>query len=352
MDTQKNYSFINLTRSIAIACVVLCHATEAIYPFNIESMSTLNLTDQAYAFSLFTLGRLGVPLFLFITGFLLLDKVSDTVSGIKFWHKNFFNLLITTEIWIVIYHVFLCLYNCEPFYITKLIKEMLFVSKIDLGHFWYMPMILSLYLFIPIFSVLLKNMDYRLFIFPTVICILYLFGTPILNVLLICFHKKGIATVISLGFMGGVYGIYMLLGYFVKKDFFKKIPSKYCIVLAILCFMATVSLQLISYHNSIRYNVWYDCAFILICSFCIFEIITRHCNPNPYHIWQFFAKYAFSVYLIHYPLIMLLTPYINEIPSRPLRVWILFLTSFIGSLFIAYLINRLPKIGKWLLYLR
>ena len=68
--------WIDLLRCIAILCVVLCHATEAVYDFDLESMTPIRPT-VVLAFTLFTIGRTGVPIFLMVTGYLLLDRSYD-----------------------------------------------------------------------------------------------------------------------------------------------------------------------------------------------------------------------------------------------------------------------------------
>lgn len=71
---QTDILWINVARSVAILLVVLCHATENSYGLNLDFMSQINTTSKILSLSLFTLGRLGVPIFLFISGYLLLNR--------------------------------------------------------------------------------------------------------------------------------------------------------------------------------------------------------------------------------------------------------------------------------------
>ena len=65
---------LDLARSFAICSIVLCHCTEFTYQLTQESWSTSSTLSQYVRTILFTLGRLGVPIFLMLSGFLLLQR--------------------------------------------------------------------------------------------------------------------------------------------------------------------------------------------------------------------------------------------------------------------------------------
>ena len=81
----ERIKWIDLLRALAILMVILCHATEGIYPLSISGMDDLSVQSKAAAFTSFTFGRLGVPIFLMISGYLLLDKDYDPEKTVKFW---------------------------------------------------------------------------------------------------------------------------------------------------------------------------------------------------------------------------------------------------------------------------
>lgn len=79
----------DIIRIFAILCVVLCHSSEVAY---------LPLVSIPYAVLHF-IGRLGVPLFFFLTGALVLSKRFDSPEGIRrFYTHNLIGLLVTAEI--------------------------------------------------------------------------------------------------------------------------------------------------------------------------------------------------------------------------------------------------------------
>ena len=101
--------WLDICRSIAIASVVLCHVVENVYPLTLDYMEKIDIYTKLFIFSMFTVGRLGVPLFLFITGYLLLkgEMQYGSEECLYFWKNKLVTLLGTTEIWIVIYNIFL-----------------------------------------------------------------------------------------------------------------------------------------------------------------------------------------------------------------------------------------------------
>ena len=76
-STSNRISWLDYARTFAILCVIVVHSTESIYPINADTMAMLPFVKKIIVISLFTFGRLGVPVFLFLTGYLLLDRTYD-----------------------------------------------------------------------------------------------------------------------------------------------------------------------------------------------------------------------------------------------------------------------------------
>lgn len=87
----------DIARSFAIICVVLCHSIEFAY----SNVYYLNLSENSQIFRIifFTISRLGVPIFLFLTGALILKKQIESDDDIlKFYKNNLLPLFIAIEI--------------------------------------------------------------------------------------------------------------------------------------------------------------------------------------------------------------------------------------------------------------
>ncbi len=109
---RQRVIWLDYARALAIICVVITHTTERVY--NLSAAELLQNTgySRIFAISMFTIGRLGVPIFFFLTGFLVLGKEYNGEKAINFYAQNVGGLLITTEIWILLYNVFdTCFYG-------------------------------------------------------------------------------------------------------------------------------------------------------------------------------------------------------------------------------------------------
>ena len=95
--------WIDLIRICAIVLVVLCHATEGIYKLDVDSVLALNTADKILVFTCFTIGRLGVPLFLMISGWLLLDRKYDRQAMKRFWKNSWLHLIACALVWFLLY---------------------------------------------------------------------------------------------------------------------------------------------------------------------------------------------------------------------------------------------------------
>ena len=136
--------WMDLTRSMAISMVVLNHAVEYAWPLNALVFSQMSDGAAALRAGIFTLGRLGVPLFLFLSGALLLPRSVAGDSGVLYFYTaKLMPLLLTSEIWIIIYNLFMNWRSDVTFSFSSLLRKMLFLEQSDLQHMWYMAMLLG-----------------------------------------------------------------------------------------------------------------------------------------------------------------------------------------------------------------
>lgn len=332
----KRILWIDLVKTIAIIFVLVVHSTEMVYPFTLEGVGREPLVVRVVLFAFFTAGRLGVPLFLFSTGYLLLDREWDYMTAINFWKKNFVGLLLTTEVWIILYNLYLSFYNGSQISFIEIIKNMLFMTNPPLGHWWYMPCILGIYLFIPILGVTLRKLELKLLIIPG--------GGIILQML-----PGNIGENLNLNFMGGYYGLIVVTGYLCKKGILKSVKSTFLIICTVVCFLLTVIFQIILYKIGYIYNVWYNFLPLIVAALCLFELLSRIRICSNKRSITYLSKNSFGIYLLHYPICMLCVNIIG-LDNGIVKVVVLFLVCFFSSVAIVEFVKRIPKINKLILY--
>ena len=106
---------LDITRTIAILCVVFCHSVESIYKFNLSFTRGLSTISKSFMFISFTIDRLGVPLFLFLFGFLLL--VTNKRNNINERISRYFTRVSKISLSIFFIHV-IVLYFVKPLIIS------------------------------------------------------------------------------------------------------------------------------------------------------------------------------------------------------------------------------------------
>jgi surface polysaccharide O-acyltransferase-like enzyme len=356
MNVKERKKWVDNVRCFAIVCVVLCHCTEGIYSINnLNFISGLSFQSRLFAFLSFTCGRLGVPMFLFMTGYLLLDRTYNDEEIKSFWKKNFIPLLLTTEVWILFYRIFLSWFDHTDFSVKLLIKNLLFTEAVGLSHMWYMPMILGAYIFIPFVAIFLKNVNERMLKFPVAVVFACLFVMPVANVIRVWFGSQGQQSLVCLDFSGGVYGLYLIFGYLTKKGIFKCVKCANLIIIGSGCFGCAVMLQMLSCSKGYSYAIWYNNGLLFAASIAIFELFSRIAEKIPafaHRIILNLSRCSFGIYLIHNPIRLLLQRYLNFSGVLPVKVMMLFLVTFVLSWMIVYFLSKIPKVGKNLFYMK
>lgn len=357
---KKRIAWLDYARMFAILCVVMCHAAENYYRPILLGQKEIDVIQWFILNFLFMVGRLGVPVFLGITGVLMLGR---NWKPLEFYKKYLFPMVITTEIWIVLNYLFQWIVMHEGFHLKKLIRQMLFLTVPGLSHMWYMPMIIGLYVIIPFLSrgmmCFTKKEDY---ILPGVLSVFSFIILPTVSVFRVeAFPGSALTQQIDVSFLGGVYGLYIILGYMIgKKKILEKIPGKWIFITGILAFGLNIYGQYYLYIHHFYATTrltWYTSAGIFIAGGCVFELFRRglqeiSINQNCFVKW--IAKYSFGIYLLHKPVQILVIKYFPiDVFCSVVKSGIVFLASFLLSVLILVPISRYGgKLGKWVFLMK
>lgn len=345
---EDRIAWLDLARVFAICCVIITHTTEGVYILNLDAFFSYSLHEGIFAFCMFTIGRLGVPIFFFLSGYLFLDRKYDTLYTAKFYKKNLLGLVVTTEIWIVLYNLFNAWFLNESINVIAVIKNLLFIQPTEMSHMWYMPVIIGIYLMIPFISNALLLFDKKILRVILSIGFVYIFLIPELNVLLEVSRDGTLQNLLDFSFLGGSYGFLLLLGYLCKQGFMKKIKTSTLFIVAITSYFITVWVQYFSYECGVGYNVWYNNASLVLTALIIFELFSR-LKLKSYAWIRSLSLCSFGIYLIHNPIIMILLRYLS-VENNVLKIVVVFVLSLLSSWLLVFIISKRKKISRILFF--
>lgn len=351
MTYIKNNQFnriegLDIIRTVAILCVLFLHGVPPDFQ-EIEYVNNLSGFSRLFHFFCFSIGRQSVPLFLCLSGYLLLSRDYNEEQTRKFYRYNFLSLLLTWEAWIPIYNWAMSWYNDIPLNWSMILKNMLFLESTNIFHGWYMEVILGIYLFIPYLSRVLHTMNYREILPLMLISYLFFFIVPTM------YHLKANPaqwnSCLDLSFSGGMYAFYLILG-FIIKQYDRQITlsiKKWSIPVILISITATTEVQMWASLKQV-YHIWYDFCLLPISSIFIFIYLKDLKCQILHNLITKISTCAFGIYLTHVLLVIFILKYhlLNFIVVDELRVIIFALIMFVLSFILVILLKKLPYVGK------
>lgn len=288
-------------------------------------------------------GRLGVPLFLFLSGTLLLNKRFESDADVlRFYRRNFLPLLLTVEVWCTLYTSWLWGTGVEDVDPLALLARLLFFEQLPVAHWWYMPMILGIYLAVPLIAMAVQRVSFRIVAVPLVIVTINCILIPTINGVL---EPMGIGPVDTLvldsTFYGGNYGIYLVLGYYLdRRGLLRRVPGR------VLAIGFSVSACLGVYEGFVGISLWYNNLWVFLGALFLFELL-RRCDADgtPCQAGTIASSHAvtlvtwvsttsFGIYLCH----MMFLPYVQAVfaPIGPIALRSLVCTLILFGVSIAF----------------
>ena len=351
---KKRYANIDLLKFVAIIMVIAIHSH--LFSTNFIQSSHISTYIQ-YALRILCEG---VAIFVFVNGFLLINKKEfDLKKHLKKALKIFLILIL----WSLILTVLIKIIYKEPLHILDIIKNV-FITDINnkyTGILWFLQNLITLYLIYPILKVVhdhnKKVYDY---LFIVLLCttivtnllgmISQLINTKInysgINVLTEYVGKFQILT--NRNFLI----FFMLGGYiFENKEKFepKEIRYKWSLIGIISWIISFIFAVVISKLQNKVYidNFNYGSAFMPIILIGIFAITFDYQNKNKWYnkFIEFVGKNSLGIYLIHIIIIKIIDKSSilgTSIVYRIIKVVLVFLISLLLTL----IIKKIPKLKK------
>ena len=368
MKEKRRIKWYDVARSVALISIVSNHAISRVFDNYVDQQ--LEFMRQTAITQLFksivtTFSWIGVPIFLMLSGVLILNKKFETKEDLKrFYKNNWLLLVVSTEFWSALGYIFITLfiykYSISLDWFINLLKTLLFLDKIEFGCMWYMDMIICLYTVLPVLAVFLKKFssfkDMKVLVF-VILWIGFIF--PTFNKYSIMLFNKDYANYLSSGYLFSTYLLFVILGYFIEKGLLSRLKSLDIILGLGLSFSLTVILQYIGYSSEYNLVTRYDSVGILLSSIYLFEFMRRYCNGFSDKIMKFiksFSKNAFSIYMIHIFFVeFIYYQYLNReivIVNAEITTFIYMSIPIICSIIIIQILKNIGFVKKYFLLIK
>lgn len=342
----KRIDWLDSLRAVAIIGVVIIHT----------STPTVNMAFGIDMFHWWTgnvfasATRFAVPLFLMISGAVLLSRPIDVMT---FYKKRFTRILYPFLFWALAYFVFryFTLHGARPSAFGDIMSWALtlFLNEGISKHFWYVYMILFLYIITPAMGAYVRKLKPGMLIFLLAAWVLVCSILKDMHINMYAWNVNLFPKIIN--YM--IYSGYMVLGYYlcnfvyVSRNIRLSAWILYLVTVIIAAGMAYFSSKTTGKLNLSIYH--YYSINSIIQSVAIFLAFKETKTPNKILATarDITSDYSYGIYLIHIMILGLLYRqgiswrFASPIVSIPLVV----LLTMLISMAIIFLLRKIPK-GK------
>lgn len=358
--TSLRRYWLDLARAIAIISITFNHALSRSFHTRSETLEEFLIMPTAESFLkafLYVFSRIGVPLFLMITGALLIPRDYENRDVTKrFIRHNWWQLLRTTLIWLFIMFCFIQTFEGSILRKDGIFKTLIFLgstmfffNQTTMSSMWYMPMILVVYLMIPVIAIAIRKLGDKYILALSGILLIGGVIVPNLNAILdACGFIPFISWEINYHDTFSIYFLFILAGYWINAEKLQKIKSSWLWSILVVSTILTTFFQYWIYSTPSDYFLNVADFGILMIVIPFFEIIRRKAKATPVlsRPVTYLAKIAFGIYFIHICIMYGLTDWFNkkapnfyhfprfltlEIVSFSLSVLIILITSKIKT---------------------
>ena len=336
---------------------MLCHCIENAYDLTLQEWLDAGIISKIFRLCGFTLGRLGVPLFLFLTGYLMLGRrFADSRSIIDFYKKKLPPLLTATVFWNCFHFFFLCLYHGNPPDWDSFGRMLLFIGPAPLSLMWYMPMIMGVYIAVPLINRAISGLSVRSLMLPLGLCFGVGFIVPFINTMIKIYGEQIplVASTVNVAFLGGTYGFYLLLGHIFRVADHQHIRTRIFALVFVLSFAGMCAFQLFAFAKSCNYWLWYDFPLMPPCALSLFALFYRLRDMRFFRRtaaqFSFAAQHTFAVFFVHRPIQLMSVLVLSDIIlKKPYVAAFIFVVGAILAFALAWALRKVKFIRNWLL---
>ena len=326
MKTKKERIFYyDFLRAFAIIAVIICHVDHFFGPL----VGTTQIVAQM---TFHDIGRIGVPIFLMISGALILNRPYPDLT--EFLKKRFTRIIYPFIFWIILILAQLQYYRYNEAFLWNT-----FIGEPSIT--WYFWVLIGIYLFLPVLNSFVKEYgESGLKYFLSIWFILMILKT---------FNAYPLWTNFDLSYFAGYVG-YPVLGYYLANKEFKISDSKVCL-LGLITLIASLSVFVyLNYFNSPYISMIYQNVPIIFMGTGLFLFVKYLDKLNKFNSIKdnFIGKAIISLSVCSYGmyfshvLVVKFLSYYN--PHSLLMFPVMFVLIILLSWLLPYVLSKIPYV--------
>lgn len=347
-EAKERKIHYDILRILAAFSVVMLHsAAQWWYDVDLRSIKWIIANTYDVMF------RFGVPVFVMISGAIFLDK-KYKLDVNRLYKHNIVRLIVFYIIWSCAYGLFDCRYlNLQEMGVKGVLREMLYGRY----HLWFIPMIVGIYVLLPILrgwidNTSKKNIEYFLVVF----FVLQICGETVKALTV----SDELHYIINLGKVEMACGYigYFVLGYYISHIGIKERLKQIIYILFVPSVLLNVILGiLLSWKVNRPVGTIYDSfglfTFIIVLNIFIFVSEKKEktkFGSNLQKIVREISDDTLGIYVLHVGII----EYTQLIVKQNMKVSILVgipiyaIVCFTVSALVAAILRRIPFVGRFL----
>lgn len=341
---------LDLIRAVAILLVVWQHTSEFYYIGPDNSLTEPQVTTQVGFID--SLARTCVPLFVMISGYLLLPMRTSTTT---FFKRRFSRILFPWLFWCVAYAVYFVWYRGD-----SAVDCILNICKIpvnwgvDVGHLWFIYMLMGVYLLVPVLSPWLNSCSRKQLRFYLSLWVITTFLPCLHTIWPQMWGECAWNPTPTLYYFTGFAG-YFVLGYYIKRfghwGLWQSIAG---LVFGYMLAAAGFILRIPVAQDTVDLEMaWSFCGFpVALMTLSLFSLLMRINDlraPWLNRIITRIAIYSYAIYFIHIMFLNFFHDLIGGCLGSVLaEIPVIAISTFIVSYIAIRVLSLLPATRYWL----
>lgn len=340
--TNRIY-YLDILRVVACLAVIVIHSSTqyVIKDFGSFNFWIGNIFDG--------ITRIGVPIFVMISGALMLDKNYKYTNKKIIQHikKLIIFFIFWSLIYTIIYHIIIK-YNCIN------VREVVLSFVEGNVHLWFIYMIIGLYLIVPLLRLWVKDENKKYIEYFIMLSMIFSFFIPqIINIgskyndIFNSINK--VVENINIKYVGG-FTTYFLLGWYLHNYDLKNKKAVY--ILGVISMFITIMGTYIFSISTREANQMYGnlTLNVLFQTIMIFSIVKEKYNKNTERnkYIDLISNNSLGIYAIHFVIVSIMSRILIEmnINIAIINIPIIFICTFLISNFVVSLLKKITILEK------